>query len=55
MDSGQFTQLHQQQFQEGSTQPFATKAGVVYNLKEAQVEWQLFLRDPPVWPQPGPE
>jgi hypothetical protein len=37
----------------GSEQGFTAAAGVVHELEEAKAEWQLLLRDAPVWPQPG--
>jgi hypothetical protein len=41
MDSGQLNRLRQQQFQEGSEQPFAAKADeFVHELKETQVQRQ---------------
>ena len=52
MDSSQFTALCDQQFQEGSEQAFAPNASVVHELKEAQAEWQFFLRVPTMGSQP---
>src|SRR3712207_9114365 len=37
----------------GSEQGFAAAAGVVHELEEAEVEWQLVLRDATMRPQPG--
>src|SRR5215208_3413901 len=37
----------------GSEQGFAAAAGVVHELKEAEVERQLVLRDAPMRPEPG--
>ena len=53
MDSSQFTALGDQQFQKGSEQTLAPNAGVMHELKEAQVERQFFLRDSPMGSQPG--
>ena len=43
MDSSQFAQLRDQEFQKGSEQAFAPDAGVMHELKEAQVERQFLL------------
>lgn len=43
MDSGQFAVLCDQQFQKGSEQTFTPDAGVMYELKETQVERQFLL------------
>jgi hypothetical protein len=38
VDSSQFTALCDQEFQEGSEQAFAPEAGVMHELKEAQIK-----------------
>jgi hypothetical protein len=38
VDSRQFTALYDQEFQEGSEQVFAPEAGVMHELKEAQIK-----------------
>ena len=53
LDSSQFGQLGNQQFQQGSEQAFAPDADVMDELKEAQVKRQFFLRDAPMGSQPG--
>ena len=52
MDSSQFALLGYQQFQERSEQAFAPDAGIMHELKKAQVERQFFLRDAPMRSQP---
>ncbi len=52
MESSQFTPLRDQEFQEGTQQAFTANTGVIDKLKEAQVERQFFLRDPPMRLQP---
>jgi hypothetical protein len=53
MDSSQLALLGDQQFQERSEQAFAPNADVMHELKEAQVERQLFLRNSSMGSQPG--
>ena len=59
MDSSQFAPLRDQEFQKGSEQAFAPDAGVMHELKEAQVERQFLLRNAAMRSQPraqqGPE
>jgi hypothetical protein len=38
---------------EGAKQGFAASPSIVHELEEAKVEWQLILRDAPMWSQPG--
>ena len=44
---------HDQSRDESAKESFASAAGVVHELEEAEIERQLLLRDAPVWPQPG--
>ena len=44
---------HDQSRDESAKESFASAAGVVHELEEAEIQRQLLLRDAPVWPQPG--
>ena len=50
MDSGQ---LCQKKFQGGSEQAFTANPSVMHELKEAEIQRQLFLGDSPMGSQPG--
>jgi hypothetical protein len=45
--------LGNQASDEGAEERLSAAAGVVDGLEEAEIGWQLLLRDAPVWPQPG--
>ncbi len=53
MGSGVVSSSRNQAGDEGAQQGFATSASVVYELEEAEVEWQLVLRDAPMRAKPG--
>ena len=55
MDSSQFGALCDQQRQEGAEQAFTSDANIMHELKEAQVQRQLLLREAAMRSQPGTE
>src|SRR3569833_1928972 len=53
LGSGVLASLSHQGCDEGAKQSFAPAPGIVHELEESEVEWQLLLRDAPVRSQPG--